>query len=51
MVLGDGERRGNSSESLYSYSILAGHLGEAAKNTDGGVIRRLRGWVGGGKHC
>lgn len=44
MALGDRERRDNSLKSMYSYSILPGHLGEAAKNTDGRVIRRLRGW-------
>lgn len=42
--LGDGEERDNSSESLFSCSLLAGHLGEAGRNTQGRVIRRLSGW-------
>lgn len=42
--LGDAERRDNSLESLCSYSILARHLGEAGRNTEGRVIRRLSRW-------
>lgn len=42
--LGDVERRDNSLESLCSYSILARHLGEAGRNTEGRVIRRLSRW-------
>lgn len=43
---GGGEGRDNSSESLCSCFIFAGHLGEAGRNTAGRVIRRLsgRGW-------
>lgn len=41
---GGGEQRDNSPESLYSCFIFAGHLGEAGRNTDGRVIRRLSGW-------
>lgn len=41
---GGRERRDNSSESLCSCFIFAGHLGEAGRSTDGRVIRRLSGW-------
>lgn len=44
MGLRDGEGRDSSSESLFSCSILAGHLGEGGRNTEGRVIRRLSGW-------
>lgn len=42
--LWDGERKDNSSESLCCCSILAGHLGEAGRSTEGRVRRRLSGW-------
>lgn len=42
--LWDGERRYSSPESLCSCSILAGHLGEAGRSTEGRVRRRPSGW-------